>query len=415
MKTNKLFLALLVLSLCSVVCYAQPDKKLKPYVKVLKDYGKNPVDFILDKSSKYDLIIFDDALHTAVEPFEFYQKLVSNKKFSDKVKYIFLETVSVNQQPALDAYLNSKTDDLKLLYPAFQNDFSGTGWAYKTYFDLMQTVKKVNQNLPVNEQIKVIAVNAPTYWNDINTPEDLKLFRLSIAGNDYTMYRIISKYMDDFCSGKKGIFLTNTRHAYKGIKDSDNNFYLDCGTFFCLNDPGKTYSVRFHNINLYFEDIKEIDKNTPETTEGLENMVVRWVRMEKGLWDSAFAILGNRPVAIDINDTPFGKAEYIGNHMLNSASGQTMQDAYDALIFLAPVDKMHQTAMVGHMYTNNYKKELERRAKFLYTEDQIKEILAAYGFDSLRSFIDSFFSEKPEVIQPLTKQIGPIDEWKNNL
>jgi len=139
---------------------------------------------------------------------------------------------------------------------------------------------------------------------------------------------------------------------------------------------------------------------------------VKWVRMENGLWDNAFESYGNTPVAFDLKDTPFGSDEYIGNHMLNMAPGQTMYDAYDALIFLAPVEKLRQTAMVDFIYTDEYKSELERRSKFLYTEEQINEILTGYGFKSLREFIDNYFTFKPEIIQPLAKEIGPIDAWK---
>ncbi len=412
MKKEKIFFLLLLFMLSYMNAQTQQKEKLKPYVNTLKEKGDVPMHFVLDKLDHYDLILFDDALHTAVEPFEFYQDLISNADFPKKVKYIFLEVVPINQQPALDAYFNSEINDLKLLYPAFQNDFSGTGWPYKTYFDLLETIWKINSALPVQDRLKVLAVNAPTYWKEINTPEDLELFRLSLAGNDYTMYKTILSYLKNFRSGKKGIFLTNTRHAYKGIKNRKNKYYWNCGTFFYLHNPGKTYSVRFHNINLYFEGRKKVDPKTAKTTEGLEGVVTKWVRMENGLWDHAFEIFGNTPLAFDIKDTPFGKAEYIGNHMLNAAPGQAMQDAYDALIFLAPIDKLRQTAMVDFIYTDAYKQELERRTKFLYTEEQIKEILTAYGFKSLRKFLDSYFIYKPEILQPLAKDIGPVDAWK---
>ena len=412
MKNRYLFPFLLLLICVNTYSQNQHDDKLQPYLNVLKEKGKEPVPFVLEKLDKYDLIIFDDALHTAVEPFEFYQKLIENEDFQKQVKYIFLEAVSINQQPALDAYFNSETDDLKLLYPAFQNDFSGTGWPYKTYFDLLQSIWKVNSTLPALDRYKVIAVNAPAYWSEIKTPEDLDLFRQSLLGNDYTMYKIILSDMDNFKSGSKGIFLTNTRHAYKRIKGSNDEYYLNCGTFFYLRNPGKTYSVHFHNINLYFAGRKEVGALTPKTTQGLEDVIVKWVRMENGLWDSAFKEFGNTPVAFDMENTPFGNTKYIGNHMLNAAPGQTMYDAYDALIFLAPVDKLHQTAMVDFIYTPEYKHELERRAKFLYTEEQLNNILKSYGLKSIGDFVDKYFTYKPEVINPLLRQIGPIDAWK---
>ena len=417
-RTNSTTIFLIGISLIIMLnctnSQAQQNKGLKPYVNAIKENGDEPMHFILDKLDHYDLILFDDALHTAVEPFEFYQKLIKDKCFQKKVKHIFLEIVPINQQPALDAYFDSETDDLRLLYPAFQNDFSGTGWPYKTYFDLLQTIWKINSTLPVQDRLKVIAVSAPTYWKEINTSKDVDLFRLSIRSNDSTMYKTILSYMDSFKSGEKGIFLTNTRHAYKGIKNRENKYYWNCGTFFYVHNPGKTYSVHFHNISLSFEKKKEVDSKTPKTTEGLENVIVKWVRMEKGLWDSAFKIFGNTPVAFDMKNTPFGNTEYIGNHMLNVASGQTIYDAYDGLIFLAPVEKMRQTAIVAFIYTEEYKHELERRYKFLYTEEQIDKILKDNGVKSLREYIAKYFIYKPEILQPLAKKIGSIDAWKIN-
>jgi hypothetical protein len=411
---KKEILSLILLFILLVYSYsqAQHSNKLEPYVKTLKEKGNKPVHFVLDKLENYNLILFDDALHTAVEPFEFYQELIKNIDFQKKVRFIFLEAVPVNQQPAIDAYFESEKDDISLLYPAFQNDFSGMGWRYKTYFDLLQTIWKTNKELSDKNKYEVIAVNAPTYWSEVNTQKDVELFRLSLAGNDYTMYKIILSHLDNFESGEKGIFLTNTRHAYKQIKNRNDKYYWNCGTFFRMHNPDETYSIHFHNINLFFKAVKKVDPNIPKTTEGLENVKVEWVRMEKGLWDSAFEEYGNKPVAFDLKDTPYGEAEYIGNHMLNVASDQTMYDAYDALIFLAPVNELRQTAMVDFIYTTEFKKELERRIYFLYTEEQINNILNSYDLKSVKEFIFAYFQSESEKSQPLFNKVGPIDEWK---
>ncbi|MFQ5651327.1 MAG: hypothetical protein ACE5IY_15430 [bacterium] len=395
MKTLQLSFLLLLIVASGSFSQDQNSVKLQQYIKTLEDKGEEPISFVLNKLKDYDLILFDDALHTAVEPFEFYQKLIKEKRFQERVKYVFLELVSINQQQAIDAYLEAETNDLSLLYPAFQNNFSGLGWRPKTYFDLLQTIWTVNASLIPENRLKVIAVNAPTYWSEIHTQEDVELFKLSLSGNDYTMHQIILSYMDNFRSGRKGIFLTNTRHAYKGIKNRENKYYWNCGTFFNLDNPGKTYSIRFHNIN-----------------RSLENKSVKWVRNENGLWDSAFKAFGDKPIVIDLKDTPFGKASYIGNHVPDVASGQTMYDAYDALIFLAPIEKLRRTAMVDYFYTEKFKQELERRAKFLYTQEQIEEILNNYGLKSIRGFIDNFFIYEPESLEPLAKSIGAIDAWK---
>ena len=74
------------------------DQRLQPYVEVLQNRGEDPLSFVIDKLNTHDLLIFDDAWHPVVEPFDFYQKLINTPSFSEKVRYIFVEAFSINKQ-----------------------------------------------------------------------------------------------------------------------------------------------------------------------------------------------------------------------------------------------------------------------------------------------------------------------------
>jgi hypothetical protein len=58
------------------------DERLQPYLKVLHDHGQEPVRFVLEKLARHDLLIFDDAVHSAVEPFDCYQQLIHDGALS---------------------------------------------------------------------------------------------------------------------------------------------------------------------------------------------------------------------------------------------------------------------------------------------------------------------------------------------
>jgi hypothetical protein len=375
------------------------DNKLQPYIAVLSEQGQEPVNFVINNFQNYDLLIFDDALHTAVEPFEFYQKLIKTPSFFNNIKYIFIEVFSINKQQHIDAYFKSDPEKIELLFPAFQDDVNGTGWSYKTYFDLLHTIYTQNKTLPENERLKVIAVSNPTYWSEIKTGKDLELFQKSMRSYDFVMYKTIALEMDNFEKDKKGIFLTNTRHAYKGIKNKKGELYWNTGTFFHQWHPDKTYSVRLHNVQL------SLEKN--------ENVVFLWDRIGGGIWDSAFEMYGNTPVAIPLENNIFGMESYVGNHMLNVAPNQTIYDAYDALIFLGPLEKMHKTAIVDIIYTKEFKRELLRRYPILYNEEQLKKQFEEYSANTLEELIDKTFLPEPQKLLPQAKLIGPIDVWKS--
>jgi len=369
---------------------------LKAFVETIRDEGSEPVEFVLQSLDTHDLLIFDDAVHNAVEPFEFYMKLVRLPAFRDKVGYIFLELAPVNRQPCIDAYLKAPSEDPSLLYPLFQ-DVADLGMAYETYFALLRTIYKVNANLPENERLHVVAVSQPASWKEIETRRDLEIYRQNYLYRDYLMYKYILKGLDGFASGRKGVFLTNTRHAYNGIRKSDGSFYWNTATFFRQWHPGKTMSIRFHSVSLYFE----------------KNGDVRWVRMGDGIWDCAFSETGDNPVALTLAGNPFGSQAYIGNHMLDVEAGQTMADAYDAVIFLAPLEKLRQSARVSDIYSWEFKREMARRLRIMYTEEQLEQELKDEGVRTIEEYIDLIAAPRPE--KPLSQAavVGSRDSWRH--
>ncbi|TAI48830.1 hypothetical protein [Flagellimonas allohymeniacidonis] len=365
------------------------SQKVEDYVQVIKTQGENPLKFAQRKLDTYDLLIFDDALHNALEPFEYYEKLLGMDE--NKIEYVFIEVFGINQQRHIDAYLQSAEKDKSLLLKVFQDDFSGHGWRYETYLDLLSTVWDLNHSK--SKKIKVKAVDQPIYWEGIHTREDYDAFLKSLVARDYFMYKTIIDYMGEFAEGKKGIFLTNTRHAYKQVRDKRGKLYWNCGTFFKQWYPNKTYSLRIHNATLSI--MKKAKSNANATSDGLAKYTYEWVKMENGIWDEALSLNGNIPVAFSLQDNVFGQAGYIGNHMLNVEAGLAMYDAYDALVFLKPLDELHFSGKVDFIYTNSFKTELGRRIKILH-EEKIDEFLSQNNVSSIPEYIESISSyQKP--------------------
>jgi len=372
------------------------DADLNEFVETIKTEGLEPAEFILQSLDARDLLIFDDAVHYSVDPFEFYMRLVRLPSFRKKVGYVFLELAPVNRQPCLDAYFEAPDEDPSLLYPIFQ-DIADLGMAYRTYFDLLRTIYEVNANLPENQRIHVVAVSQPVLWGEIKTRRDLEIYRKNYLYRDYLMYKFILEGLDGFASGRKGVFLTNTRHAYNGIRKNDGSFYWNTATFFRQWHPGKSMSIRFHSASLYFEDNEDI----------------RWVRMGDGIWDCAFSETGDNPVALPLAGNPFGMQAYIGNHMLNVKAGQTMEDAYDAVIFLAPLEKQRQSARVSDIYTSEFKREMARRLRIMYTVEQLEQLLENEDVRTVEEYIGLIAAPEPEKPLSQAAEAGSRDAWRH--
>ena len=88
---------------------------------------------------QHDLVIFDDAVHPAVEPFDFYRQLINDQTFQRHAPIIFLELIPSNKQRHIEAYLSAPSDDPRLLYPAFQDNANGQGFNFKNVFRLLES------------------------------------------------------------------------------------------------------------------------------------------------------------------------------------------------------------------------------------------------------------------------------------
>lgn len=392
MKTRNLLIVILLL-----VSFTASSQNVDNYYKTIQRQGQEPVSFIKDQIATHDLILFDDAIHSAVEPFEFYMDFLENNPKA--IDYVFMEAVPISAQPYLDSFLNHKVKDTAILTNVFQMDL-GYGWPYETYLALYSKVWDINQTLPSDKTIQIIATDQPFHWELLNTIEEFNKAQQSMIARDYFMYKIIIDKMDHFKSGKKGLFLTNTRHAYKGIKNSDGFLNWNTGTFFHQWHPDKTYSVRIHNMTLQVVAVEEdVGKST---AEGLEKVNFEWIRLDNGKWDEAFALNDNQPVAISFDNNPFGNFSFTGNQMQDAMPGQTMYDAYDALIFLKPLNKTKFSAHTKFYYTPEFKKELAHRIKVLYGHE-LTAFLTRNNVETIEEYIDRLSVYVPESPNPLVK------------
>ena len=390
MKKN--FLILISLAAGTSIC-AQ-SVSVNSYFSDIKRVGEEPIEFINKALDTQDLIVFDDALHSAYEPFVFYNQLINSKSLARKINYIFLEVISTTAQPLIDSFLNSKTADSNILTKAFQDDYTGMGWTYRTYLDLFNTVWVHNQQLPDSLKIKIIGVNPPIYWEAIHTWKDYTIFQSSLKSRDYFMYLEILENMKAFKKNRKGLFFCNTRHAYKNIKNSKGELYWNTTTFFNQLNPGKVFSIRIHNVTLSLEETKKIPATKRKSTDGLNETVYKWIKMDSGRWDDAFALNSNKQIALPFKNTSFGRTPYVGNHMLDVAKGTTMADAYDALIFLAPLTDLHFSAQFNYIYNQQFKPELERRLRLL-KGDEYDNYLKENNASDFEEFYKKHFDYTP--------------------
>ncbi|HEX8106265.1 MAG TPA: hypothetical protein VF516_01000 [Kofleriaceae bacterium] len=380
-----LAIAALLLLPASITAKPEPDRTAA-LAAALRVNGRPPAALVAQLLDAHDLLIFDDAVHDAHEPWVFYQALVRAPDFHRRVKWIFLETLPVTAQPKLDRYVQSPVQDLTLLERAFQDDYSGTGWPFQDTLDLIEAVRQVNQALPHDERLRCVAVSPPIYWEALHTRADYDRFLDTLDSRDYAMYLTIRRELDGFHSGRKGVFLTNTRHAYNGLRTRDGRTAWNTAAFFHHWDPGKTCSIRIHNLALQITP-RAVPAAGPRSAQGLDDYSMAWVRVDGGAWDAAFARNGNAPVAIVLAGTPFAAAPFVGPGALSAAPDLELGELYDATIFLSPMDRLHESARTVFYFTPAFKRELKRRLGVL-NPGGADDLRKTCGVDSVDACVD---------------------------
>jgi len=372
-------------------------------------HGAAPARFIQQALDSHTLIIMDDGLHNLAEPWLFYEELITTEAFASRARHVFIETLNVNDQPHIDEFLATYPADESLLHTPMQNS-TINGWRYASYIDLLMAIHAFNSNRTEEERIEVHAVSTPGYWREIETPADYaNLIGIAQTGRDAFMYTAISSILDDMSGAERGIFLTNTRHAYTGLQDSDGGYFWNTATYFAQRHPGETYSIRINAPFLIVE--REVENSdSPATGQGLERVQYSWGRAADGNWDLAFRAYGEQPVALDLDDTAFAQTPYIGNTMLRAAPGQTMDDVYDAVIFLGPVDAMTTARNYHQMYSSEFQAELARRYRAAYSPEDLARLLDRNGVETLEAYIETLAEPEPGRPSPHAAALPPLPD-----
>lgn len=91
-------------------------------------------------------------------------------------------------------------------------------------------------------------------------------------------------------------------------------------------------------------------------------------KLRNGIFDYAFSTSGNKPIAFDLKNSPFGKEPFdaLPEVSYNKMIGN-YENNYDAYIFLGPLDTESDEYLFSDIITDDYLKELDRRAKMTNT------------------------------------------------
>ena len=292
------------------------------YINYLKNNGYDPIEFILDKLSKYKLVMLGE-IHRRKVSWDFLKNVVNDERFPRNTGVIFMEMAS-HKQKDIDKFLANDTIDKELLLNVFR-EYVDVGWNDKGMFDFIIEVWKINKKLPNDRRIKIIAADTPRPFSSFQSLNDM-INNDAKYDRDEFMASTILNYVNSMEDNRNALFISGTSHICKTIESA-----------------GSIISKKILN-NSY-----TIFEHSPRNDDG---------RIRYGMFDYAFYKTGDHPIAFELKNSPFGKEPFDG---LYPEGFGRYQDNYDGYIFFGSLDNEPNGEILLDLYSDKFINEIDRR------------------------------------------------------
>ena len=329
------------------------SKDTASFVNYLKENSKEPKQFMLQSLAEHKIVVYGE-LHRREASWELMKIVIDDPNFSAEVGTVFME-LSSDKQAELDSFFNKEVLDKEIILNIFR-DVQINGWYDKGMYEFLLELWTVNKNLPIEKRIKVIAVDEPRPFRTFKTGKEMEnYFKYTPERNDQ-MAEIILQTIKSSKDKRNNLFIVGLGHAFKSII-TDMAIGSKEGKMKSTAASQITAALPEGQVFTIFQHIPIIDNHGHV-----------YGKLRNGIFDYALSATGNKPVAFNLKNSPFGKEPFdaLFEVSYNKMIGN-YEDNYDAYIFLGPLETEQSEYLFYDILTDDYVKELERRATMTNT------------------------------------------------
>lgn len=323
------------------------------FIQYAKNYGKTPNAFILQTLAKHKLVIYGE-VHRRKISWDLLKEIIKDPQFSKIVGTVFLELPSYQQSEFDRFYGNEKLDTSIVLNILRSQQIDG--WWDKGEYEFLVDLWHVNQKLPQDKRICVVGADEQPIYQSIHTPEELKTYMDTSEDRNEHMANTIERIIKSKPDKRNNLFVVGFMHSYKSFVPTNYPEYTGNAPKY---SAGAELSRRFSK-----EDVFVIFQHCPR----MNNFGVLFGEIRQGLFDTAFARLGNKPVAFNLFNSPFGAELFDGDEELSrDYRTGSFENNFDGYIFLGPLKDELVDYLLYEICSDEFIKELERRFALMNT------------------------------------------------
>lgn len=329
-------------------------------------HGTNPspepaIKAIYALYGHYEVVAMD-AAHGNQNLDGFILALLSDPEFPGKINDIVVECGNSLYQPILDRYISGGNVAPSEIEKVWRNTTQPMCAVSSFYAQLFPLIRRLNQRLPPERRVHVLAGDVPINWAMVRTREDLLH---SPQDRDGVIASIMEKEV--LSKHRKALMLFGTDHLYHGVVPPSND--LGAVARYEKKYPGVTFVIADHtgfgNLTPYAQFNDEFESRMKSWP--IPSLVTRlsgtWLADILNKTESAGVLMTRHQVN--------GKAVV---QMVAVGEGRKFETMVDGYLYLGPRDLLlNETTPANVLLDKKYMAEMHRRAVLMHMPSFISD------------------------------------------
>jgi hypothetical protein len=352
----------------SFVDVSNIDKSHYPiFTEWLDEHGKTPTEYATEKCKEHQIVIFGE-VHGYKDYVDMFNQLIPEAYHKASVRYIVLEVCNVEHNEKIAQLIDAEEYDRDLALEIARSAIRGT-WGHKEYWDIFETVWKLNKSLPENsEHMKVIGMRPNVdlilnwMWQN-NKLTDEKLIekvkeQASRYGND-DLFMAQTIEQEVIKKGKKGIvwvggFHSFTHYTLPWVNEDMELTYEIPRMGYILHDKYKDKIFQIYCHYPFDSPARGYQRYNKNYTGG-EPLI-------NDLIENIMAVRDNKPVGFDVFSSPFANLRDKNAYLFHWQTEVRFSDICRGYIYIKPWEELSQCTWIKDFVSD----EMFKKGKIYY-------------------------------------------------
>ena len=372
-KLQKAFQLVLLLMMLAIPAITQAQTQLSTKPMASEPVPEPAISAILAAFDKYEVVAKPQD-HGMQDLNDFIFWLIRTPAFSEKVNCIVFESGNSLYQPILDRYIaggDVPFTQVEKLWRKMGQPGAGASAFAEQFYPL---VRALNQKLPPERRLRVLAGDPPIDWDQIKSVEEV----IRLVHRDQGIASVMEKEV--LSKHRKALMLFGTFHIMH-------------------NTPGSAvslYEKEYPNLTFVITELGIFDTDLPSLHDSkFVNWPIPSLARAKGTWLGAFDLGHFIPPGVIIDQ------DCNVHHDFPKALQKPMEEYVDAFLYLGPPDlRLREKIPADIALDPAYRVELQRGGDMLGFPNAASETPQEFDQQIVKSAEDPIFAIPKQLKDP---------------